>query len=179
MCGSRAASVVAGRDAPFREAMEAASTRTRKLLSIKGRRTVDDFHRELGLMMWDHCGMTRNEAGLKEALRRIPEIRAEFWENVLVPGQGDDLNQSLERACRVADYLEYAELMALDALERTESCGCHFREESQTEGNEARRDDQNFSHVSVWQHMGEGAAPKLHREPLEFNEVEPSERSYV
>jgi len=123
--------------------------------------------------------MARNEAGLTKALKRIPEIRTEFWENVRVPGAGKNLNQSLERAGRVADFLDYAELMVVDALERTESCGCHFREESQTEQNEAKRDDANFTHVSVWQYTGEGKKPDFNKEPLVFENVTPSERSYA
>jgi succinate dehydrogenase / fumarate reductase flavoprotein subunit len=149
-----------------------------KLLNIKGKRTVDDFHRELGLVMWDHCGMARNRKGLEKALARVPEIREEFWQNVLVPGTGQELNQSLERAGRVADFLEFAELMIHDALERTESCGCHLREESQTEEHEAKRDDDNFSHVSVWEHTTTGQPPALHREKLVFENVSLTQRSY-
>lgn len=146
--------------------------------SGKGKETVDHYHRELGKVMWDNCGMARNADGLKAALDKIPEIRAEFWENVTVPGSGQELNQSLERAGRVADFLEFAELLVKDALAREESCGGHFREESQTEEHEAKRDDENFSHVSVWEYKGEGAEPVMHKEPLTFENVTPSQRSY-
>jgi len=140
--------------------------RTKRLLGINGKRTVDSFHRELGKLMWDKCGMARNEAGLKEALARIPEIRAEFWENVNVPGSADELNQALEKAGRVADFMELAELMCLDALDRTESCGGHFREESQTPEGEALRDDEHFSYIAAWEFAGEGKQPKPNKEPL-------------
>ena len=139
---------------------------------------MDHFHKELGKVMWDDCGMARNKAGLEHALQRIPEIRAEFWENVIVPGTGQELNQSLERAGRVADFLEFGELLALDALTREESCGGHFREESQTEENEAKRDDANFCHAAVWEYKGPGSAPVLHKEQLTFENVTPSQRSY-
>ena len=162
----------------FQEAENRASLRIKKLTALNGKRTVDDFHRELGLLLWDCCGMARNEKGLRYALNKIPEIREEFWRNVVVPGTNETFNQSLERAGRVADYLEYAELMVRDALARTESCGCHFREESQTEDNEAKRDDKNFSHVSVWEYNGESSAPISHTEPLVFENVRPSRRSY-
>jgi len=143
-----------------------------------GRRTIDDFHRQLGLVLWNHCGMARNEKGLREALQQIPAIREEFWQKVIVPGSGQSLNQSLERAGRVADFLEFAEVMVMDALERTESCGCHLREESQTAENEALRDDAGFSHVAAWEYTGPGAPPILHKEPLSFENVQPSQRSY-
>ncbi len=164
--------------AAFSEAQAGVKQQTDKLLSIKGKRTVLEFHRELGLLLWDKCGMARDEAGLKEAIARIPEIRAEFWENVLVPGAGADLNQSLERAGRVADYLEFAELLCRDALERKESCGGHFRLESQTEDHEAKRDDENFSHVAAWEFTGLGKTPIRHVEPLVFEEVKLTQRSY-
>jgi succinate dehydrogenase / fumarate reductase, flavoprotein subunit len=151
--------------------------RTEKLLSIKGRRTVDSFHRELGLLLWEKCGMARNEAGLNEALDRIPAIREEFWENVTVPGTGADLNQSLEKAGRVADFLELGELLCIDALHRSESCGGHFREESQTEDGEALRIDDKFSYVAAWE-SGNGGKPILHKEPLEFEYVHLTQRSY-
>ncbi len=166
-------------DSPaFAEVEGEVKGRIDKLLSIKGKRTVDSFHRELGLMMWDHCGMARNEAGLKKLLEEIPRVRAEFWENVSVPGTAGELNQVLERAGRVADFLEFAELMALDALERRESCGGHFREEFQTEEGEAQRDDQNFQYVAAWEFKGVGVRPELHVEPLNFRYVKPSQRSY-
>ena len=148
------------------------------LLSIRGTRTVDSFHRELGHVMWEHCGMERTEAGLRKALDRIPELRKEFWETVMVPGTGVELNQSLERAGRVGDFFELAELMCLDALHRNESCGGHFREESQTPDGEAARDDENFSYAAAWEFTGRGEAPVLHKEDLTFEYVAPTQRSY-
>jgi succinate dehydrogenase / fumarate reductase flavoprotein subunit len=162
----------------FREAEAGLTERISRLLSINGHRTVDSFHRELGHLVWEYCGMARNEAGLKTALQRIPELRAEFWENVRVPGENDDLNQALEMAGRVADFLELGELMCLDALDRTESCGGHFREESQTAEGEALRDDENFAYVAAWQYMGDDNEPVLNKEPLEFEYVKLSQRSY-
>jgi succinate dehydrogenase / fumarate reductase flavoprotein subunit len=162
----------------FREAENAVAERTKTLLSIKGKRTVASFHRELGKIMWDYCGMSRNESGLKLALQRIPELRSEFWRDVAVPGTGVELNQSLERAGRVADFLELGELMCIDALHRTESCGGHFREESQTPDGEALRDDANFSYVAAWEYAGEGRSPILNKEPLVFENVKLSQRSY-
>ncbi len=150
----------------------------RRLLSVRGRRTVDTFHRELGKIMWEFCGMSRNEAGLKKALEMIPALREEFWQDVRVLGDNETVNQSLEKAGRVADFLELGELMCLDALERDESCGAHFREEHQTEDGEAVRDDENFSHVAVWEYKGDGVRPELHKEPLVFEYVKPSVRSY-
>jgi succinate dehydrogenase / fumarate reductase flavoprotein subunit len=152
--------------------------RTRRLLGVRGKRTVDSIHRELGLLMWENCGMARNDAGLRRAIARIPELREEFWRDVLVPGDGDSLNQSLEKAGRVADFLELGELMCRDALHRTESCGGHFREESQTPEGEAKRDDEGFTYVAAWQWRGEGSEPALHKEPLTFEYVKPSQRSY-
>ncbi len=143
-----------------------------------GLHTVDHFHRRLGRLLWDHCGMARNREGLTRALEKIPEIREEFWQKLLVPGNGQELNQSLERAGRVADFLEFAEIMVRDALAREESCGCHLREESQTEDHEALRDDEHFSHVAVWEYTGEGREPRMHREPLHFENVTPTRRSY-
>jgi len=128
--------------------------------------------------MWDACGMARNEEGLQKAMSKIPAIREEFWQNVTIPGSGQELNQSLERAGRVADFIEFAELMVVDALSRKESCGCHLREESQTEEHEAKRDDANYSHVSVWEYTGDESSPEFHKEPLVFENVEPSQRSY-
>jgi succinate dehydrogenase / fumarate reductase, flavoprotein subunit len=164
----------------FRKAESEVDARTRKLLSINGKRSVDSFHRELGLLLWDKCGMARNAAGLNEALRRVPELRDEFWKDVRVPGDGEEFNQSLERAGRVADFLEFAELMCTDALTRDESCGGHFREEHQTPDGEALRDDENFADVFAWEYQGNGsvAPPKLHREPLVFETVELTQRSY-
>ena len=152
--------------------------RTKRYLSIKGKRTADSFHRELGKIMWDYCGMGRNEQGLKKALELIPVLREEFWKDLLVPGSDRELNQSLELAGRVGDFLEFAEMMCHDALTRTESCGAHFREESQTEEGEAKRDDKNFSFVSCWEFTETGKPPTLHKEPLVFESVEPGERSY-
>ncbi|MDZ4858066.1 MAG: fumarate reductase/succinate dehydrogenase flavoprotein subunit [Candidatus Hydrogenedentes bacterium] len=164
--------------ADFRAAEAESKTRIDKLLGIKGKRTVDDFHRELGLLLWDKCGMARNEAGLRDALGRIPAIRDEFWSNIAIAGAGEELNQSLERAGRVADFLEFAELMVGDALHREESCGGHFREEHQTEDGEAKRDDENFCFASAWEFTGIGNEPALHKEALEFREVHLATRSY-
>jgi succinate dehydrogenase / fumarate reductase flavoprotein subunit len=161
------------------EARRGVSDRLTRLLSIGGRRSADSFHRELGRLLWDRCGMARNEAGLNLALDRIPELRHEFWNDVAVPGGGAELNQQLEVANRVADFLELGELLVLDALVRVESCGGHFREESQTPDGEARRADEHFSHVSAWEFTGVGQDPVLHREPLQFEYVHPSQRSYV
>ena len=162
----------------FKDAEEEAKYITHKLLSVKGGRTVDDFHRELGKLCWDKCGMARNRSGLSEALRKIPVIREEFWKNVNVPGFGEDLNQSLEKAGRVADFLEFAELLITDALHREESCGGHFREEYQTPEGEAKRDDEKFSYVAAWEFKGVGEPPVLHKEELTFENVKPAQRSY-
>jgi succinate dehydrogenase / fumarate reductase, flavoprotein subunit len=151
---------------------------TRRLLDIKGKRTVDSFHRELGRIMWNQCGMARNESGLRQALGRIPELREEFWRNVNVPGSDAELNQALEKAGRVADFLELAELICRDALHREESCGGHFREEYQTEDGEALRDDEQFAYVAAWEHTGRDADPRLHKEPLAFEYVHLAQRSY-
>jgi succinate dehydrogenase / fumarate reductase flavoprotein subunit len=150
---------------------------TRRLLEIKGTRTVDSFHRELGTIMWDKCGMARNAGGLQEAVARIPQLREEFWRNVNVPGSHAELNQALEKAGRVADFLELAELMCRDALHREESCGGHFREEYQTEDGEALRDDERFAYVAAWEYTG-SAEPRLHKEPLAFEYVHLAQRSY-
>jgi succinate dehydrogenase / fumarate reductase flavoprotein subunit len=165
--------------AEFRAAQASVHDRVRRLLAVQGKRTVLSFHRELGRLLWDQCGMARNQAGLEAALQRIPAIRDEFWKDVRVLGDGDSFNQALERAGRVADYLEFAELMCLDALERRESCGGHFREEFQTPDGEAARDDARFSHVSAWEYAGPGERPVLHKEPLAFESVKPSTRSYA
>ncbi len=161
-----------------KEAVANATTITKKLLNGTGKRTVDSFHRELGKIVWDNCGMARNEAGLKKALSLIPALREEFWKNVRVLGANEEFNQSLEKAGRVADFFELAELMCLDALDRRESCGGHFREEYQTPEGEALRDDANFSYVAAWQSRGEGQSPVVNKEPLTFNYVHPSQRSY-
>ncbi|MBV07858.1 fumarate reductase/succinate dehydrogenase flavoprotein subunit [Rubinisphaera sp.] len=149
-----------------------------KFLSIKGSRSVDSFHRELGLVMWDNCGMARNAAGLHEAIEKIQGIRWEFWQNVRVTGSGHQLNMELEKAGRVADFLEFGELLARDALAREESCGGHFREEHQTPENEARRDDENFAHVAAWEYQGDDATPIRHQEELNFENVKLTQRSY-
>ena len=152
--------------------------RITRLLSIKGKRTPDSFHRELGGLVWDQCGMARSEAGLKLALEKIPALREEFWSNLSVPGTGEELNQSLERAGRVADFLEFSELMCRDALHRNESAGGHFREEFQTDDGEAKRNDEEFSYVAAWEYTGDVTKPKLNKEPLTFEYVHPSQRSY-
>ena len=158
--------------------IDGVAERTQKFLSIKGKRTVDSFHRELGQIMWEYCGMARTEAGLRTALERIPALREEFWSNLNVLGAGGELNQSLEKAGRVADFLELGELMCRDALERRESAGGHFREEYQTPDGEAQRDDENFCHVAAWEYAGEGQAPVRNVEPLEFEHVHLAQRSY-
>ena len=164
--------------AEFKKAEADVKAFTNRLLSIKGKRTPTSLHRELGKLLWEKCGMARNEAGLKEALKRIPELRAEFWKNVNVTGEGGELNQSLEYAGRVADFMEFAELLCLDALHRRESCGGHFREEFQTPDGEAQRDDENFSYVAAWEYQGADKPPVLHKEPLVYDEVHMSTRSY-
>jgi succinate dehydrogenase / fumarate reductase flavoprotein subunit len=162
----------------FREAEAGVSKQVRTLLNIKGSRTVDSFHRELGQILWEYCGMARNEQGLRHALQEIPKLREAFWQDVNVPGEYQGLNQSLERAGRVADFLELAELMCLDALHRAESCGGHFREESRTPEGEALRNDQTYSYVAAWQYRGDSKEPALHKEPLEFKYVALAQRSY-
>ncbi|MBI5368372.1 MAG: fumarate reductase/succinate dehydrogenase flavoprotein subunit [Planctomycetes bacterium] len=164
--------------ADCRRTRDEAEARLRKLLAVNGKRTVDSFHKELGKTLWENCGMARNEKGLKSALARIPQLRDEFWKDVRVLGSGEDLNQSLEKAGRVADFLEFGELLCLDALERRESCGGHFREEFSTPEGEAARDDQNFCHAAVWEHQGPATKPIRHVEPLTFDYVHPSQRSY-
>ncbi|WP_028324265.1 fumarate reductase/succinate dehydrogenase flavoprotein subunit [Desulfatirhabdium butyrativorans] len=165
-------------DQAFREARAAAKARIDKLLSIRGKRTVDDFHKQLGRIMWEYCGMARNDEGLAKARIMIQQLRAEFWQNALIPGNDGDLNQSLERAGRVADFLEFSELMIIDALARRESCGGHFNEAFQTEENEARRDDENFCHVAAWEYAGVDSEPIFHKEPLVFENVHLTQRSY-
>lgn len=162
----------------FDEAEAGVNEQVRRLLSIDGKRTVDDFHRHLGMIMWDYCGMSRNNEGLEKARGMIQELRSEFWQNVKVPGHAEDLNQSLERAGRVADFLEFGELMVIDALARQESCGGHFNEAYQTEDNEAKRDDENFCHVATWEYSGADKEPAFHKEPLEFENVQLTQRSY-
>ncbi|MFE9745528.1 fumarate reductase/succinate dehydrogenase flavoprotein subunit [Saccharothrix saharensis] len=175
-------------DAPFEpvddshpvvaDTMSEVRGRVKTLLAVDGDRTVESFHRELGRLMWDECGMERDEAGLRKALERIPELREEFWQRVKVPGTGERLNQELEKAGRVADFFELAELMCVDALHRAESCGGHFRSESRTPDGEALRDDANYSYVAAWEYTGVGRPPVLHKEELVFEHVTPSTRSY-
>ena len=162
----------------FAQTEAQAAERIEKLLRIKGKRTVDDIHRELGLLLWNHCGMARSKESLEEALGKIPAIREEFWKNVTVTGSPGSFNQTLERAGRVADFLEFAELLVYDALDRAESCGGHFRVEHQTSEGEAQRDDERFCHVSAWEYQGLGQRETLHKEPLTFDEVHLTQRSY-
>jgi succinate dehydrogenase / fumarate reductase flavoprotein subunit len=171
------AKVTADHDA-FRESADRVQTHINRLLSVRGHRAVREIHRALGHIMWDDVGMARTEASLRRALEEIPKLRDDFWQNVSVPGTPDNLNQSLEYAGRVADYLEFAELLALDALHRRESCGGHFREESQTPDGEALRDDANYAYVAAWAFTGVGKEPELHKEPLSFEEVHLTQRSY-
>ena len=163
---------------PFAAAEAEVAAQVSRLLAVRGKRSVDSIHRELGKIMWEHCGMARNASGLQEALAKIPALRQEFRENVNVLGSGESLNQSLEKAGRVADFLELGELMCKDALERSESCGGHFREESQTPEGEALRDDDRFSYVAAWQHLGPDKGWTLHKEPLAFEHVHLAQRSY-
>jgi len=164
--------------AAFKDAESMVDTRLKKLLAIAGERSPDSFHRELGKLMWDDCGMGRTEGSLERALQKVPALREEFWQNVRVLGEGENVNQSLEKAGRIADFIELGELLCLDALERRESCGGHFREEFQTPEGEAQRDDENFCHVAAWEHAGEGKKPIRHVEPLEFENVHLQTRSY-
>ncbi len=162
----------------FGESAQQVKAKIDRLLSIEGKRTVDDFHKELGQLLWEHCGMARSEEGMRQAKERIPAIREEFWENVRVPGQAGEFNQSLERACRVADFLEFGELLAEDGMMREESCGCHFNVAYQTEDNEALRDDESCCYVAAWNYNGEGQPETLLKEPLVFENVELAQRSY-
>jgi len=162
----------------FKKAVDDVNAMTKKLLGINGKRTVNSFHKELGAIMWEKCGMARNEKGLKELLQQIPVLREEFWKNVKVAGQNGELNQNLEHAGRVADFLEFGELLALDALQRRESCGGHFRTEFQTEDGEAKRDDENYAYVAAWEYAGPGQPPVLNKEPLVYEDVHMSTRSY-
>jgi len=174
---------VSEHDPSFIESKREVEDRISKILKNSsggpaGKFTVDEIHKELGKLMWDNCGMARKKEDLEKALEALPAIRQKFWDNVYIPGTTKEINQSLERAGRVADFLEFADIMIRDALAREESCGCHLREESQTEENEAKRDDANYSHVSVWEHLGEEVPPEMHKEPLTFEFVTPSQRSY-
>lgn len=181
--GSNKLNSVSEHDEEFIASKREVEDRIAKLLKNSsdgpaGKFTVDEIHKELGKLMWDNCGMARNKADLEKALKELPAIKQKFWDYVYIPGNTKEINQSLERAGRVADFLEFAEIMIRDALAREESCGCHLREESQTEENEAKRDDANFSHVSVWENLGEDKAPAMHKEELSFEFVTPSQRSY-
>jgi len=162
----------------FKEAIEKVNNNVSKLLSIKGKKTVDEFHKAFGHIMWEYCGMSRNDAGLRTAKAKIQELRKEFWTNVNVLGGSNELNQELEKAGRVADFLELGELMVDDALNRTESCGGHFREESQTPDGEALRKDDEFAYVAAWEYKGENQPEELHKEPLVFENVKLTQRSY-
>ncbi|MGO8697192.1 MAG: fumarate reductase/succinate dehydrogenase flavoprotein subunit [Limisphaerales bacterium] len=162
----------------FKKAVSEVEALTKKLLAVNGRRTVNSFHKELGALLWEKCGMARNQAGLKELLQKIPALREEFWKNVKVIGQDQEFNQNLEHAGRVADFLEFAELLVLDAQERNESCGGHFRTEYQTDDGEAKRDDEHYAYVAAWQFGGPGQRPGLLKEPLVYEEVHMSTRSY-
>ncbi|MCH2397718.1 MAG: succinate dehydrogenase (quinone) flavoprotein subunit, partial [Pirellulales bacterium] len=164
--------------AEFKQAEQSCATRLNRLLNADGNRTVDSFHKELGRIMWESCGMSRNAEGLEKALQQIPELRGEFWKNVKVMGSGEELNISLEKAGRVADFLEFGELMCRDALSRNESCGGHFREEYQTPEGEAVRDDEQYCHSAVWEYTGDDAVPIRNEEQLEFEYVELALRSY-
>ncbi len=177
LAGTTPGKVTKERD-EFRDSAAQVEGMTNKLLAVNGRKTVHEFHRELGHIMWEEVGMTRSEASLKTALEKIPALREEFWNNVRIPGSGRDLNQELEKAGRVADYLEFGELLARDALNRDESCGGHFRIEHQTEDGEAVRDDENFAYVAAWEYRGADQTPQLHKEPLVFENIELEVRSY-
>ncbi|MBR4756409.1 MAG: fumarate reductase/succinate dehydrogenase flavoprotein subunit, partial [Bacteroidales bacterium] len=165
-------------DPAFDEAEKAVQARIDKLFSIKGKRTVDSIHKKLGNIMWDYVGMARNEEGLKKAIEQIKELKKEFYEDVCVPGEQNQFNQELEKALRLEDFFEIGELMARDALNRNESCGGHFREESQTEEGEAKRDDANYMYVAAWEYKGEDKEPELHKEPLKYEFIEVKTRNY-
>ena len=162
----------------FKEAEQAVKNRIQRLLALKGDKTVDEYHKELGRIMWEYCGMSRNEAGLKIALTKIKTLEKEFWENLKIIGTNDELNQTLEKALHLVDYLEMSQLMVEDALQRNESCGCHFRDEHQTEEGETQRDDENYAHVAVWEYQGKNKPEIRHKEELAFKEVTPSQRCY-
>jgi succinate dehydrogenase / fumarate reductase flavoprotein subunit len=165
-------------DASFKAAKQDSQQRIDRVLMVKGKRTVREFHRAIGAICWDKVGMARNEAGLAQAITEIRSLRDEFWQDVSVPGEPNNLNPGLDYAGRVADYMEFAEVLALDALERRESCGGHFREEYQTPDGEAQRNDDEFTYVAAWEFTGVGSRPVMHREPLTFEEVHPTQRSY-
>jgi succinate dehydrogenase / fumarate reductase flavoprotein subunit len=188
MAGQKPGSITTDHPA-FKEAEANVAARTKKFLDIKGKRTVDDFHRELGLLMWDKCGMARNHEGLQQALQKLPGLREEFWKNVYVPGAGESFNQELEKAGRLADFLEFGELMCLDAQQRAESCGGHFRTEYQYtaedekakrgQAGEALRNDEKFAYVAAWEYTGDVSKPALHKEELKYEEIHLAVRSYV
>jgi succinate dehydrogenase / fumarate reductase flavoprotein subunit len=169
---------VAASHPEFKKAHESVAQRMKKLLTINGKQPVNEIHKKLGKVMWEYVGMGRNEKGLKKALKLIPEIRKEFWNDAKVIGESDNMNIELEKAGRIADFLELGELLALDALNRKESCGGHFREECQTPEGEALRNDKNFAYAAAWEYTGESKKPKLNKEPLTFEYVKPSVRSY-
>jgi succinate dehydrogenase / fumarate reductase flavoprotein subunit len=162
----------------LKDIQRSVGTRVQRLLSTNGHLPADHFHRELGRLMWEHCGMSRSASSLRKALDDIRRIRERFWRELRITGGGSDFNQELEKAGRVADFLEFAELVCLDALQRDESCGAHFREEHQTPDGEAQRDDQRFAHVAAWEYTGDGQPPRLHREALTFEYVHLAQRSY-
>ena len=162
----------------FAEAEKAVTDKIEKLFAVKGKRSVDSYHKELGLIMWDNVGMARNEAGLKVAIEKIKALKADFWKNVYVAGENDQFNQELEKALRLVDFFEIGELMAYDALNRNESCGGHFREEMQTEEGETKRDDENYMYVAAWEYKGENAEPELHKEPLVYENIKIATRNY-
>jgi len=166
------------KDKAFDEALKETEGLIDKLMSVNGNRTVDNLHKELGKIMWEHVGMARNETGLTKAIELIPQLRDEFWDNVRIPGKTNAMNTELEKAGRLADFLELGELMARDALNRNESCGGHFREEYQTEENEALRNDEDYSYVAAWEYKGDGKNPELHKEQLQFENVKLTSRSY-
>ncbi|RMD94944.1 MAG: FAD-binding protein, partial [Calditrichaeota bacterium] len=170
--------VVSTEHEAFKEAQARINEQVKKFLALKGKKTVTEFHQQLGKILWDYVGMSRNAKGLKYAMEEIRKLKEEFWQNVNVAGESDNLNKNLEFAGRVADFFELAELMAIDALHREESCGAHFREEYQTPDGEALRDDKKFSYVAAWEYKGEGKNPELHKEPLTFEYVKPTQRSY-
>lgn len=162
----------------FDEAEKAVRQKIEKLLSIKGKESVDTIHKRLGHIMWEHVGMARNEAGLKEGIQMIRELKKDFWSNVYVAGEQGTFNQELEKALRLADFLEIGELMAIDALDRCESCGGHFREEMQTEDGETKRDDEHYMYVAAWEYKGDGVEPELHKEPLKYENIHIATRNY-
>jgi succinate dehydrogenase / fumarate reductase flavoprotein subunit len=162
----------------YKDSAADATSRINRLIEIQGKTTVNEFHKQLGKVMWEYVGMGRNKKRLQKALKLIPQIRDEFWKDVKVTGNGNDVNNEVEKAGRVADFLELGELLAFDALHREESCGGHFREEHQTPEGEAKRNDAKFSYVAAWEYQGEDRKEKLHKEPLTFEYVKPSERSY-